>query len=56
MTASTNLSEGKGIFRKDMDIFGSVKAYLRSSSYLELTGTLTKVLKVQFLVSFLAPL
>ncbi|XP_049470049.1 translation initiation factor IF-2-like [Panthera uncia] len=54
MTASTNLSEGKGTFRKDMDIFGSVKAYLRSSSYLELTGTLTKVLKELLIVPDIA--
>lgn len=51
--ASKNLSEGRGIFRKDMDIFGSIEAYLRSRSYSGLTGTLAKVIKVQ--CSFLAP-
>lgn len=30
--APINLSEGKGIFRKDVDIFGSIKARLRSCS------------------------
>ena len=30
--AETNLPEGKGIFRKDVDIFGSTKACLRSHS------------------------
>lgn len=37
-----------------MDIFGSIKACLRSHSHSELTGALAKVVKVQFLASFLA--
>lgn len=37
-----------------MDIFGSIKACLRSHSHSELTGALVKVVKVQFLASFLA--
>lgn len=52
--AQTNLSEGKGIFRKDVDIFRSTKACLRSHSHSEPAGALAKVVEVQFSASFLA--
>lgn len=52
--AETNLPEGKGIFRKDVNIFGSTKACLRSHSNSELAGALAKFVEVQFSASFLA--
>jgi hypothetical protein len=49
------LPEGKGIFRKDVDIFGSTKACLRSHSHSELAGALAQFVEVQFSAAFLAP-